>query len=1076
ATQELVISNSGSGSLQITNIWFSNDAGTPSGVFSTSQTPPLLVVKMSEYPVDIKFSPLARVHYGAWVYFRASSGRVDSVRLTGDGAEPILFITDTTLYFGTVRSGRTSVRYDTIRNTGNWTAHVVSATLGCSNAAAYSVEPNDATFLLDAGTMRVYTITFHPSTMSDNHLTACLSFYFDNAIQPKIIYLSGDEQRPRITYDAKSVDFGTVRIGDTEHRSLMLTNSSLAAQNFSDSINLVNMWWLTGAFQLVGPAPAVLAAGRDSLDLTFTPKGDGPASGWLHMNVNGQIDSIYLYGNGARPMPAFTPPVLSFGVLPTDSMGKQSTFIKDTGDYPMSICNVQIVGDTDFKLVSTLQLPDSLHNGSIDSLRVSVTFVTTSRTGNTHYATLEITYCDGTKDDVPLIAKEAAQFVQFSTAGIDFGKVRVGYNNPKLATFSNGAQIPLSVGTIWATPTGGPFTPMQPSANVGANASASVTVTFAPLTRGAFTGYLHARDGDIKEDSIPLTGIGAAGVPVFSDSLIDFGTVTINTVSGDTELTLTNAGDWPLAARIVKTNDQYNEFTIITPSGDKVDRVALDSAADGGVRGYLVRFSPTHPELPYHEADLAFYFDDGTVSNVRIIGRDRSDFLALDSTSIDFGKVRVNTTSTRNIQVINTSLVALAVTQLQVNPGSEFSATPSGGLTVNSQSNSPIVVSFSPTAIGPAQAVLISHGKFLNNGNDTITLDGIGAQPVPILSTSLIDFGTRTIGTTSNEPFTLSNNGNWPLITSWTIAGPNAADFTPNMPADTSIDENGTANYSVNFLATTPMQFTPRTATITFKEDDGTTFSLDLTASDKAPLPAQIGFGSYAGRPGDKIFAYLKLSSAIPASLGIQHLSGSVQYDPTIASLISIGAGILDPSPNWNVKISNNLPGSFDYDISSLTDTLTGPGNLLMITFLIDANTQTGDVSTLTAMPVFPESKEVAAITQSGTITVENACGSTSIIAGEASATFVNQNTPNPFGGDARETNIPFDVGADNTIITLRILDPTGREIARPIDHQNFAQGRYSVSVSAKDLGTGVFFCEFRPEGKPPQITKMVVE
>jgi len=61
---------------------------------------------------------------------------------------------------------------------------------------------------------------------------------------------------------------------------------------------------------------------------------------------------------------------------------------------------------------------------------------------------------------------------------------------------------------------------------------------------------------------------------------------------------------------------------------------------------------------------------------------------------------------------------------------------------------------------------------------------------------------------------------------------------------------------------------------------------------------------------------------------------------------------------------------------------------------------------------------------------------------------------PNPFGASTgnNETQIPFDIGADNTAVTIRILDVSGKEIARPIDNQIFGQGRYTTTVSSSSL------------------------
>ena len=1083
AAHDIVITNSGNASLYIDSVWLVNDPGTPSGIFSAAinllnitRANPRKVWPSSQSTLAVLFNPYVRSCYGARMYFLADDGRRDSVRLTGCGAESVFTIDNPSLNFGIVRSRDRVVRYDTVRNTGNWTAHVVRAKIEGANAGVFTMQPSDSAFLLDPGAVRIYTIAFQPSTMTDASLTADLRFYFDNASQPQSISLVGYERKPRIAYDTNVVNFGRIKVGDSKHRSLGVVSSTSIPSTFTDTVISANQ--SPSAFRLTAPAPAILPPGHDSLDLLFQPLVHGPADGWLYMNVNGEQDSIYLFGFGAQPMSVFSPPVLDYGVVPAGSVSYQSTTVKDTGDYPLYICQVAITGpdSADFTLAHW-QTPDTIRDDGIDSRSIGVNFTTTAHIGRTHYATLRIIYCDGSMDTVSLIAKESEQYVQFSTNRIDFGKVHAGSRLNKPATFMNGASIALKVGTIWTTPSRGPFSSAQATTDVGAGSTTDVPISFAPISRGNFTGYLHAGGGDMKEDSIPLSGVGAAAVPMFSDSLIDFGTILINTSSADSLLTLTNAGDWPVTAKIVKFGDRYNEFTIITGQGDTVRSVAYDSAADGSKRSYLIHFKPSHPELPYHEADLEYLFDDGTIQIVRLIGRDRSDFLVADTNAINFGKIRIGKRDSRYLHFINTSLGSLTIDPLQIISDTQFTATPSGSVSVAPRTDSAIAITFIPKVIGEARALLVGQGSaFLNGIADTIVLQGIGAGPVPVLSTTSIDYGTRTAGTSWEQNFTLSNGGNWPLIISWSIAGPNAADFTPHIPLDTSIDENGTANYSVTFLATTPWQTTPRTATITFTEDDGTTFSVNLIAHDKPPLPAAIGFGNYTGRPGDSIYAYLKLQSDIPAKFGIQHVQGSVNYDPSVINLVAIAPGIQVLGPQWTTAISNRYTGSFDYDISSTSDTLVHSGNLLMLIFHVREDAKAGDLSPLRAVSAFPESREATAVSDSGVVMVDNACGDTHIITGIATATFIGQNNPNPFGSDMPTTTLPFDVGNDNTIITIRVLNSIGKEVFRPIDHQTFARGRYTISIRAKDVGTGAFFYEFIPSGQQPQMKKMIVQ
>jgi hypothetical protein len=379
--------------------------------------------------------------------------------------------------------------------------------------------------------------------------------------------------------------------------------------------------------------------------------------------------------------------------------------------------------------------------------------------------------------------------------------------------------------------------------------------------------------------------------------------------------------------------------------------------------------------------------------------------------------------------------------------------------------------------MGPVQALLLGQGTaFENQNGDTVLLEGIGAMPIPQLAVPTLDFGALVVGDGLTKNTTLTNAGNWPLTTHWTLTGPNAADFTVHFALDTVLQEGESTPIVVDYLATTPEQPNPRTATLTFTEDDGKTFTLALTASDRSPLASQIGFGNYVGRRGVKITVYLRLRTAIPASLNVQHLKGSVSFDPGIADLLDIQPGSLTPEPFWQSTITNRTSSGFDYELTSATTSLTDPGALYRLTFQIHTNVNPGGRSVLTNASNFPATREVAAVPVAGVILVDSACGSTHIDAGTAHATFVMQNMPNPFGGDKPETVIPFDIGEKGAIVTLRILDPSGHEVMRPLDHVPYTQGRYSVTISAKNLGPGAFYYEFIGDDSKPMIRKMIVE
>ena len=1104
-SQNIIAFNLGNGYLIIDSIVIVPDQGTKAGIFVCGWPAKAFPDSIRPFGQDdqadipIQFWPAARQPYQATALVYTNDGKVTPVTLNGQGAAPVFDVLDSILDFDTVFTYDKKVLYDTIRNNGNWTEHVTQVGISGGGSSYFSFQPAADTngFFLDAGDSIIFTITFHPSTTTDAALNAEMLFYFKDATNPAVITLFGDERRPRIVYDTNFIDFGLVKIGDTKPKSVNIKNGSGVSQPFYYQIAQN-----PAQFQVTGPNPNIFGFPADSLSLGFTPTVHGPASAWLYIQCNEQQDSVYMTGFGGIARPVFTPDTVYFPACSVKDSNYASTNVRDTGDYPLIICGLKIIGpdSTEFTLqkilgpgtnsytLQNLKFPDTIQTGGIDSRTFGFNFTMDSLTGKVHYATLEIEYCDGSMDSIPLRATEAAQFVNLLTPQINFGTVRVGKSLTQPALFGNTATISLYVDTIWASlwpPSGAPnpFSEAPNRDTIPANSRNSVSVTFAPTVRGNFSGFLNANGGDFKAESIPITGIGAAPIPVLSTKKIDFGTIDLDSASNPLPLFLTDSGNWPIIVKIEKQNDKYDEFTVIMQSNATISNVGYDTVAVESSRSYTVSFTPKYPELPDHNAQLVFFYDDSTTDTVHLIGEDRSLYLAFDADTIDFGLVRVGTTPSPDttVNIINTTGSNQTAASIQP-PIAPFSMNPLAPIAVNSNSMAPIQVTFTPTALGFSRSSIVGlGGMFKSSPRDSVVIEGTGAAPDPVLSTVTLDFGTVAIGRTDARSFTLFNKGNWPLTVSCAPpSGNNPNDFTSAISSDTTIAAGDSATYTIQFLAVTPPFPQPvRTAQIIWTQDDGSTFTLDLIEHDVPALPVQIGFPhAYFGRPGDKIAISLDLQSAVPDTLGIQHLSGIVRWDPNIVTRIGgVEPGALVPTPAWSTVITYSQNGSFGYDISSTKNSLSSAGTLLNFTLQLNSDLSDGASTPLIALDTLPDTYEAIASEGQSSIFLDSNCGTIHLLDGSNPiANFIGQNSPNPFGGDARQTMLPFSVDADNTAITIQIFDATGREVLRPIDHVPFAQGRYTLPVNASSLSAGIYFYEFRANGEPPQMKKMAVE
>ena len=1064
------------------------------GAFSCMVKWPDTAYKELPFRIPFTFDPPTPAPYRTTAILYSHDGKRIPITLLGNGAQPVFTVSPDSLKFDTVLTDYSKTLYDTVRNTGGWPAVITGVSVIGPQKQFFSFQPAaDANgFVLNPGESRVYAVTFHPKWGNDELEEAFLEFDFDNHSTPAMVTLVGVERQPRIRYDTNVINFGRVEVGKELDTTDGVHNSSGTSMGFIDSI--APPFYVKQLLHVFNP-------GYQPLHLAFRPTQRGAASKWLTITVPDdeyQTDSILLLGYGAVPKPVFIPPSIDFGVDFDSTKYFGATTLTDTGDFPLSICDVSIIGPdaSEFTLGPLAHsLPDTVLDSGKSSLTFPVTFLTTARAARKHHATLVVTYCDGSSDSIPLIGSEANEFVQFATSsatGINFGKVRVGTKADTVVAFRSSANnVYLSTGPVWIVPAGLPFLLAQNSLQVPPGAEAKDTVAFTPPQRGIFTGHVYAGGGNnagMTEDSVPITGIGVQSAAALSTHRIDFGTVPLFGASGARALFLKDSGDYPLGVRLEKIGDQWNEFLVVTQFGDTINPVVLDTVRSGDSIFYSVMFAPRHPELPDHESNLVFNYDDGTTDTVLLIGRDSAGSLAFDRDTIDFGKVRIGTgPASQSLELVNTSDASRTATNVKepIAP-SPFAASPAAPITVPGASKAPLRVAFTPQSIGNFIDSIRGIGApFSDSLWNSVILLGTGAAPIPALSVDTLDFDTVALGRSVTRSFTLSNLGNWPLVLSRTpVSGPNAGDFTPQaIPTAVTLDDSTQTNYSVTFTASTPLQITPRVGYLIWTMDNGDTVKLVLRAVDQPPYTVHIGFPhAYWGRPGDKLSIELNLQSDIQDTLGINYIRGTVIFDPTIVDGPDkvpdggVQPGNLVQTPDWTPNIVYHY-GSFDYSLSSPTQVLTKAGTLLTFKLALHADLKDGSSSPLIGYDTLPNTSEAIATTAHSSVFLDSTCGTIHILSGGAPiANYIQQNSPNPFGANSPSTVLPFAIGADNTLVTVRILDATGREVMRPVDNQPLARGRYEATVNAQTLSSGIYFYEFRAGNDPPVIGKMAVE
>ena len=317
------------------------------------------------------------------------------------------------------------------------------------------------------------------------------SFNFSQSPLPPL-YL-----QPRVcpVVGSTEVQYGTVVVNQSRTLHVVITNYG----NTNMSIGKISA---SGDFSYQGGScKTQLKPGTHcNLRVQFTPQAVGLRTGTLTVNDSGpgSPQTVSLSGTGTfLDLPVFYPG-LTFSLTNLGSNSQQQVQVTDTGSAPITINQIQMVGDYS----ETDNCVGSL--GAGDSCQITVTFSPTqsgyvkgnlaiwdSDPGSPHLGRLAGTAT--AVDDKPHALTLTAKVGQTS--------------NPKQVTVTNTANFSLYLPNITVA------TPFNQTNNcptqLPAGAQCTIEVTFTPTQQGQVKGTLSINDADYTSpQEVALTGTG----------------------------------------------------------------------------------------------------------------------------------------------------------------------------------------------------------------------------------------------------------------------------------------------------------------------------------------------------------------------------------------------------------------------------------------------------------------------------------------------------------------------------------------------------------------------------------------
>ena len=271
-------------------------------------------------------------------------------------------------------------------------------------------------------------------------------------------------------------------------------------------------------------------------------------------------------------------------------------------------------------------------------------------------------------------------------------------------------------------------------------------------------------------------------------------------------------------------------------------------------------------------------------------------------------------------------------------------------------------VTFTPTAIGNRSAT-INITDNASGSPQHVSLAGTGFGPMVTLNPTSLPFGNQNVGTTSSaKAIQLKNTGNATLtVSSLTITGTNATDFTQTSNCPNSLAPGAQCNISVTF---TPTNIGTRAAAVSVSDDalnSPQTTSLTgsgTSGSTKVTLtPNKLSFGNQAiastssaqtailKNTGQAILVISSIAIAGPNS-------GDFAQTNDCGNTMAVGASCMfsvtfTPTASGNrsatISITDNAGGSPQH--LNLTGTGFGPMATLNPTSLSFGNQNVGTTS-----------------------------------------------------------------------------------------------------------------------------------
>lgn len=526
-----------------------------------------------------------------------------------------------------------------------------------------------------------------------------------------------------------------------------------------------------------------------------------------------------------------------------------------------------------------------------------------------------------------------------SPSSLSFGNVGVGQSAAKTATVTNSGGSNVTVNQASVSNATFTISGLTLPVTLGANQTATFSVTFAPkssgtvsgsitvngnasLTEGAVAGSSSSPSAAPISASLSVAGDGTTAAQIgMAPGAVAFGSVGVGSTQSQ-NVTLTNSGG---------SSATISQATA-TGAGVAVSGLTLPlTLASGQSSTFQVTFAPTSAGSVTGSLTIVSSASNANLSLAITGTAVAPGVLAVAPTSLAFGNVQVGSNQSQPATITNSGGTSVTVTQAAAT-GAGFSVSGLNlPLVLAPGQSSTFSVSFAPQTSGSVNGSVVFSG---GGASATLSLSGAGQAAATLgANPASVSFGSVQVGTNQPQTITLNNGSSSAVtITQASASGTGFSMSGLSVPATLNVGQS--ASFTVTFAPSAAGSASGSIAITSTASNSSFSIPLSgtgVTAGALAANPTSIAFGSVPVGSSQSHSQTLTNTGGSLLHISAATVTGAGFATSGLSVPTTLNAGqSLTFNVTFTPQSSGNASGSLaltaDGSVSNLSVTLSGNG------------------------------------------------------------------------------------------------------------------------------------------------------